>query len=437
MDWKTAAAILIFFVTLALVIGRPKGLHIGWSASGGALLALLTGVVTLRDVLAVTGIVWNATLALLGIILVSLLLDEIGFFEWAALHMARIAGGRGRLLFILIILLGAAVSAFFSNDGGVLITTPIVLAMMRAMNVADRHIVPYVMASGFIADATSLPLTISNLVNILAADYFGIGFSAYAARMIVPNLVSLGAGLAALFVFYRKSIPAVYDAAAVRPPREAVKDGTLFKWSWAILGVLFAGFFIGERFSVPVSFIICAAALVLLAVTWKSPAVRTRDVLKAAPWHIVVFAVGMYVVVYGLQNAGLTRLLGQLAAAAAEHGMYAATLGMGWMAAALSSVMNNLPTVMINVLAIDAVPASDAVREALVYANVIGSALGPKMTPIGSLATLLWLHELARKDVRIGWGPYMKTGIVLTVPVLTATLTGLWAWLLLLERVFD
>jgi arsenical pump membrane protein len=388
-------------------------------------VALLAGVVNLSDIPVVWQIVWNATATFIAVIIISLLLDEAGFFEWAALHVARWGNGSTRKLFAFIILLGAAVSALFANDGAALILTPIVIAMLLALRFSPAATLAFVMAAGFIADTASLPLVVSNLVNIVSADYFGIGFSEYASIMVPVNLVSIAATLGMLLWFFRKDLPRTYELDQLKAPEAAIRDKATFVAGWWVLALLLVGFFAIEPLGVPISAIAAACALILYLIAAHGHVISTRKVLKDAPWQVVVFSLGMYLVVYGLRNAGLTDYLTQILNVFTGYGVWGASLGTGLLAAGLSSVMNNMPTVLVGALSIHSAEATGIVREAMIYANVIGCDLGPKITPIGSLATLLWLHVLARKNIVITWGYYFRTGIVLTLPILLATLAAL------------
>ncbi len=416
-------AFALFLLTLLFVIWQPRGLQIGTTAIIGALLALALGVVTLSDVFTVTAIVWDATLAFIGIILLSMVLDEIGFFEWAALKMAHASRGNGHLLFVYTLLLGAIVAAFFANDGAALILTPILLAKMKHLKMEPLALFAFLMAGGFIGDAASNPLVISNLTNIVTAGYFNIGFWEYAKQMFLPNTLSIIASVAVLFLYFRKDIPKHIEVAELASPASVIRNTTMFNLSWYFLALLMAGYFVGDRYQLPVSLFALGGALVFLGLATYHKATKPIMTIKAAPWQVVWFSIGLYVVVYGLKNAGLTAYVASWIEALNAQGDAVAIIGTGFLAAGLSSVMNNMPTIMVMDIAIDQVGYLG--NEALVYANILGSNLGPKMTPIGSLATLLWLHVLAKKGVKIGWGDYMKVGLVITPPVLLAALTGL------------
>ena len=429
-----AIAAIIFLLTLIFVIWQPKGLGIGWTATIGAMLALMTGVIGMDDIPVVWDIVWNATFAFIAIIIISLLLDEAGFFKWIALHVARFAKGSGHRLFAFIVLLGAVVSAFFANDGAALILTPIVIAILTALRFSPATTLAFIMAAGFIADTASLPLVVSNLVNIVSADFFKVPFDRYALVMVPVNLVSVLASLVVLYGFYRKDIPNAYALQWVDEPNSAITDKATFTTGWVVLAALLFGFFVFEPMGVPISVIAGLGAALLLAVATMGKKLPILPVVKNAPWQIVIFSLGMYLVVYGLKNAGLTDYLATLLQGLEQQGLLVATVGTGFLSAILSSVMNNMPTVLIQALAIDGAHiTSPMIKEAMVFANVIGCDLGPKITPIGSLATLLWLHVLATKNIQVSWGYYFKVGMILTLPVLLATLVALAGWLSLIN----
>ncbi|GAB2543742.1 arsenical efflux pump membrane protein ArsB [Brachybacterium huguangmaarense] len=403
-------AVAILVAALVLVVWRPRGLGVGWPALGGALAAVLLGLVHLADVRDAAATVGDATIAFVGIVIVSLVLDRAGMFSWAALIVARWGGGRPWRLFVLVVLLGAVTSVLFANDGAAMILTPIVVGIVLELGFSPATVLVFVMACGFIADTASLPLVISNLVNIVAAEDAGIGFVRYAVVMVPVGAVAIAASLGVLALYARRAMPRGYDPTVLRAPREAITDPLTFRIGLGVLVLLLAGYVAADATGVPLGAVAMTGAVALLVSAAVGRRIDVRGTLREAPWQVILFSVGMYVIVYALRNVGAADLLGALFAAAAGRGLLVTVLVVGLAVALLSSVINNLPAILLAVLAVDASGVTGPLRDAMVHAGVIGADLGPKFTPIGSLATLLWLHVLAGKGITITWGQYMRTG---------------------------
>ena len=413
-------ALIIFLFTLLFVIWQPRGLQIGTTAIIGAGVALVTGVVNFNDVVTVYDIIWDATLAFIGIIILSMVLDEIGFFEWAALKMAKLSGGSGVKMFFYSILLGAFVSALFANDGAALILTPILLAKMNILRLNTKTILAFLLAGGFISDSASLPFVFSNLTNIVTANYFDIGFTSFIQNMILPYLVSVLASMLVLWLVLKNDIPKTVDITLLKNPDEAIKHRGLFNFSWVFLALLLGGYFIGDAYNIPISVFALGGGILFLAIASYSNTVEPKHIIKEAPWQVVWFSLGLYIVVYGLKNAGLTDQVAQILHYLNTQTETIAVVGTGFLAAFLSAFMNNMPTIMVMDIAL-----VDIGNEAMIYANIVGCNLGPKMTPFGSLATLLWLHTLEKKGVKISFWSYSKFGLIVTPPVLLVVLLSL------------
>jgi len=410
----------IFLLTLIFVIWQPRGLQIGTTAVIGASIAFALGVVSFTDLFTVWDIVWDATLAFIGIIILSLVLDEIGFFEWCALKMAKFSKGSGRKMFIYSILLGSLVSALFANDGAALILTPILLAKMRILKLNAKTILAFLLAGGFISDSASLPFVFSNLTNIVTANYFDIGFLEYLTNMALPYIVSVTATIIVLLLVLKNDIPKTVDTDLLKDADSVLKNKTLFYFSWAFLALLLVGYFIGDAYDIPISVFALGGGLLFLLISYISKAVEPIHIIKNAPWQVVWFSLGLYVVVYGLKNAGLTDYLTVILQDINTQGNLIAVVSTGFISAILSAFMNNMPTIMVMDIALQ-----DIGNEAMIYANIVGCNLGPKMTPFGSLATLLWLHTLQQKGVNISFWQYSKFGLIVTPPILLVVLLSL------------
>src|SRR5690606_4608202 len=206
-----------------------------------------------EDIFAVWGVVWNATATLIALILITLILDVAGMFAWLARYVAYWGRGSTLRLFIFLVLLGAALAGLLANDGAVLILTPLVMAMMAQLRFTPAATFAFVMAAGFISDAASLPLVISNLVNIVAADFFEIDFLQYASVMVPVNVVAVLASLLMLVVVFQRHLPRRFDAALLQDPKEAIHDPLTFRAGWVVLPLLLVACLVLEPFGVPIS----------------------------------------------------------------------------------------------------------------------------------------------------------------------------------------
>jgi arsenical pump membrane protein len=428
--------IAIFLLTLTLVIWQPRKLGIGFTALGGALLTLVTGVVSWQKVPIVLGMVGNAILTVVALLVMSLILDEAGFFRWLGLLLARASVGRSRLLFPLVLLLGASVTALLSSDVTIFIWMPVVMDILLLLGFVPKAILVFALAIGFMTSATSLPLPVSSFVNLILTEYLDISFLRYVMVMVPIYSVAIATSLGVLWFYFDRFIPPSYEATDLPPPDRVIRDPLVCQWSFAILGLLLVGYFLAAWLGLPTSFVAASGVLVLLALAGRwfstdaSAIVDLRNVLRAVPWQAILFYLGMYFVIFGLLDTGIVTLLSQALKQLSAWGLTLCAIGTGFLAMLLSGLTTNLAAVLMNAVAIqDATGLDPAIREVMVYANAIGCNIGAKITPLGSLSTLLWFDLLRRQKLGISWGQYIKIAIAVTIPVLFVSLLTLAVWL--------
>jgi Na+/H+ antiporter NhaD and related arsenite permeases len=428
---KEIESVIIFLLTMFLVIKQPKNIPIGISAVVGGVLSFLLGIVNINDIYEVIKLVWDASLAFIGIIFISVVLDNIGFFEWISLKAIDKANEDGIKLYVYMLLIGALISIFLANDGAALMLTPIVYSKIKHLNLQDEQARAYMVGGGFISDTASIGLVISNLTNIITADFFHISFLEYAKSMLLVNIVSIVSSIAVLLIYYKNHLPKSYKKEILedKNPEEAIKDRFLFYLAWPIGALAIGLLMVSHIYNIPTSFIIIFAGILISIGSLKNKKVNLKHIIfKETPWQILIFSIGMYVVVFGLQKAFLYQIMPSVIRFFIDGGKFVAIMGVGVLSGVLSALINNLPTVMLINLNIKLANSADHMSHILALANLIGTDIGPKMTPIGSLATLLWLHVLNKKGLNISYAYYIKVGIILTIPVLILTLFSLYVF---------
>lgn len=440
MDYIPVASVGIFLVTLFLMLKRPKRINLGVAAGIGAVASLLLGTVTIGDAFFALANIWNAALAFVGIVTMSVTLDAMGFFKWAALAVARLAHGNGIRLYFFTALLTAAVSILFANDSAVLILTPIVMEMINELKMSRENGLAYLFGAGLIADTAAMPLITSNPVNIVSADFFQYTFIEHLIFMTPVAVVTVILSILVVYLFFRKRIPKTYSAATVEELCRRNPRPMWLRTSMATLIVIDAGYVIASFNRIPVSIVICGGGFFLLAlygITYrKRDPSNTKEkngvlhVLRKINWDILIFMIAIFLVVQGLRNAGAITFYAALFVNALGLPSVLSVLVPSLLVTVSASAMNNWPMTFLGLLSIqEAIVVNGLSAHAstsLIFANIIGNNLGPHFFPLGSLAILMWLGTMRRKGLTIRLIDYLKVGSILSIVEVAAASLILW-----------
>ncbi|MGX9135174.1 arsenic transporter [Rummeliibacillus sp. JY-2-4R] len=433
--------ILTFFVTLIFILWRPKGINEAIPATIGALIVILCGTVSLSELGIIAETISGAAITIMATIVMAIVLESFGFFNWVAEKLAEKANGSGIRLFWYVNLLCFLMTLFFNNDGSILITTPILVMLLNNMGLKNRQKIPYLLSGALIATASSAPIGVSNIVNLIALKIVHMSLYAHTAMMFVPATLGLLFLAALLFLRFKKDLPRTVPTnvgGLTLPSYHPLKNNSMLdsekqrsKFMRNILLFVFAvraSLFVASFFSIPVSLMAVIGSLVLLAWRWVYLKIPPGDMLKKTPWYIIIFAFSMYVIIYGLNNIGLTDWLIHFMKPMVNGSLLHTSVLMGILLTVLSNIFNNHPALMVGTLTLMNMDLSPLSLKVAYLANVIGSDIGSLLLPMGTLATLMWMHIVRKGKVMITWWEYIKVTLIVIPPATLFTLVILFYW---------
>jgi len=435
--------IMSFLCTILFIFLKPQ-VNEAIPASVGAAFVLLSGSVTLTDLLVITDTISGAAITIIATIIMAIVLESFGFFQWTAEKLVQKARGSGIRLFWYINLLCFLMTLFVNNDGSILITTPILLMLLQHLGLKNHQKIPYLLSGALVATASSAPIGVSNIVNLIALKIVHMDLYMHTAMMFVPATLGLALMVALLYLEFRKVLPrtitggtAMYSIAKGSHPLQEKEspeeEKARNRFMIRILIFVFAvrvGLFVASYFHVPVSLAAIAGSAALLAWRWYRLKMAPTDMIKKTPWYIFIFAFGMYVIIYGLNNIGLTDWLIRVLQPVVAGSLLEASLWMGGLVSVLSNLFNNHPALMVGTLTLTGMGLDPLTLKISYLASVIGSDMGSLLLPIGTLATLMWMHILKKGKVHISWGQYVRvTCVVIPITVLFTLAVLAW-WVL-------
>jgi arsenical pump membrane protein len=422
--WKTALTSLIGLATLIGIMTRPFRWNEAIIAMVGAAVLLLLGLLSPVDAFLTLIRDWNTFLFFLGMMGLSALAEASGLFDWLAVQAARLAGQSAARLFLNVFLLGTLISMILSNDATALILTPIVYLLVTKLRLP---VLPYLFACTFIADTASFLLPISNPINIIVLSRFPLDLWTFLRLLFLPSLVVIAINIGVFFLLYRQQLKGSFDINRLPSAEASVKHKAYFRYTCAVLALVAIAYVIASALQFHLSFVAMAGAMLLLigALSWRQ--ITLRETAKRISWSIFGFIAGMFIVVRAIDDTGLTTIFGKWLLNLSGGTNFGAVM-VGTAGSALgTNLINNVPMAVVMNSALGSIEhAPTAIRHGFIAATIFGCALGPNLTTVGSLATVLWLLMLRQRNVEVSGLDYFKIGLIVTPLMLLVGALTIW-----------
>ena len=421
---KTLIASFVGLLTLIGIMARPFRWNEAAIAMAGAGLLLLLGLISPLDAFSTLCRDWNTFLFFLGMMGLSALAEAAGLFDWLAVQAARFARNSARLLFLNVFLLGSLISMILSNDATALILTPVVYVLVTKLRLP---VLPFLFACTFIADTASFLLPVSNPINIIMLSHFPMDLFTFLRLLLLPSLVVMGINIGIFFLLYRRELRGQFKLERLPPADETIKHRAYFRYTCLVLIGVAAAYVLASAARFPLSLIAVGGAFLLLigALRWRQSTLRETG--RRISWSIFGFIAGMSIVVRSIEDTGLTAMFGDWLLKLSGGNSFGSVM-IGTAGAALgTNLINNIPMAVVMTSALGSMQhAPPAVQHGFLAATMFGCDLGPNLTTIGSLATVLWLLILRRQGIDVSGLDYFKVGVIVTPIMLLAGALTIW-----------
>lgn len=425
----------VAFSTLAMTVGlavtRPRigfgerRVTPGMAAVAGVVVLLLGGLLRPADLWHSAQIQWRPLAALTCIMLMTGVVKEVGAFERLALRLEAYARTvPASRVFAMIFAASVVTPSLLNNDAAILLLTPIAMVLARRLYPGNGRVLEAFVFAVFLAPGVA-PFVISNPMNMIVAEFAGIGFNAYAAIMVPISIAGALLTFAILRFHYRRVLaeavaPAVLAAPVLTPASGAGERHRAERPALAFLLAVFFSYPLMAALGGPIWSVAVLGAIGSLAIARFYQVAPVRKLAAHVSIDILAFLWGVFLVVAGLRSVGVVDGLASFYAGfQGDAGVHLGVIGVT--SAAGSALVDNHPMSILNMLALQDHGGSKPLLAALV-----GGDIGPRLLPIGSLAGLLWMDLLRRRGIEISIGKFVKLGTLVLIPTLALSLLLLW-----------